>query len=74
MIVDIQQAKARLSELMERVKGGEEIILTEAGTPCARLVAFHARRRELGFVEGHVPDSFFEPLLDNDLDAWQTSS
>lgn len=72
MIVDIQQAKARLSELLERVKGGEEIILTEAGKPCARLVALHAPRRELGFVDGHVPDSFFEPLPENDLDASQS--
>ena len=28
-------------------------------------------RRELGFVEGHVPDSFFEPLSEHELDAWQ---
>ncbi len=35
----IYEAKARLSELIERVAAGEEIVITRHGTPVARLVA-----------------------------------
>jgi len=70
-IVNVHEAKTHLSRLLERVRAGEEIILAKAGKPVARLVPFDAARRELGFVEGHVPDSFFEPLPEDQLDAWQ---
>lgn len=70
-IVNVHDAKTHLSRLLERVKAGEEIILAKAGTPYARLVPFVAARRELGFVEGHVPENFFEPLPEDELDAWQ---
>lgn len=35
----IRDAKARLSHLLKRAHDGEEIILSEAGRPYARLVA-----------------------------------
>ena len=70
-IVNVHDAKTHLSRLLERVKAGEEIILAKAGTPYARLVPFVAARRELGFVEGRVPENFFEPLPEDELDAWQ---
>ena len=37
--VGIYDARARLSELVERVRAGEEVILTKRGEPVARLVA-----------------------------------
>jgi prevent-host-death family protein len=37
--IDIQQAQARLPRLIRRVELGEEIIITRAGRPVARLVA-----------------------------------
>jgi prevent-host-death family protein len=70
-IVNVHEAKTHLSRLLERVKNGEEIILAKAGKPYARLVPIEERTRELGFVEGEVPDTFFEPLPDDELDAWQ---
>lgn len=70
-IVNVHEAKTHLSRLLERVKGGEEIILAKAGKPYARLVPIAEPMRELGFVEGEVPDSFFEPLPEDELDAWQ---
>lgn len=30
-----------------------------------------AAERELGFVACAVPDEFFEPLADDELDAWE---
>ena len=70
-IVNIHEAKTHLSRLLERVKNGEEIILAKAGKPYARLMPLAQQARELGFVEGSVPESFFEPLPDAELDVWQ---
>ena len=36
--IQITQAKARLSSLLERVEAGEEIVITRRGRPIARLV------------------------------------
>lgn len=37
----VSRLKASLSEYIRRVKGGEEVIVTERGRPVARLVPFH---------------------------------
>ena len=34
----VYEAKTRLSELIERVAAGEEVVITRHGTPVARLV------------------------------------
>jgi len=50
----------------------EEITIAKAGKPHARLVPLEpAKERPLGFV--HVPfdESFFEPLPDAELSAWE---
>lgn len=70
-IVNVHEAKTHLSRLLERVKNGEEIILAKAGKPYARLVPLAQPERELGFVEGTVPGSFFEPLPEEELDTWR---
>ena len=38
MITNVRIAKARLSELLARAAAGEEIVITSAGRPKARLV------------------------------------
>lgn len=70
-IVNIHEAKTHLSRLLERVRAGEEIIIAKSGEPYARLVPLERRGRELGFVKGSVPDAFFEPLPDDELDTWE---
>jgi prevent-host-death family protein len=42
MIASVRIAKARLSELLERAAAGEEIVITSAGRPKARLVGLGA--------------------------------
>ena len=37
-IVGAYQAKTHLSELLEKVEAGEEIVITKHGTPVAKLV------------------------------------
>jgi prevent-host-death family protein len=39
MITNVRNAKARLSELLDRAAKGEEIVITSDGRPKARLVA-----------------------------------
>ena len=71
-IVNVYAAKTRLSELLDRVKAGEEIVLAKYGKPFAKLVPYEApRKRALGFITGHVPKSFFEPLPEEELAAWR---
>jgi prevent-host-death family protein len=38
MTTNVRTAKARLSELLERVARGEEVVITSDGRPKARLV------------------------------------
>ena len=70
-IVTIEDAKARLAELIERLRPGEEIVITRNQAPVARLVAdckpLEKPARKLGTMSGTVlymaPD-FDEPLED----------
>ena len=71
--VNVQDAKTRLSELLHRVERGEEITIARAGKPIARLVReVPLPRRELGFLpQLEVPDSFFEPMTEEELRLWE---
>jgi prevent-host-death family protein len=40
--VNVYEAKAQLSKLLQRVAMGEEIVIARAGKPVARLVPEHA--------------------------------
>ena len=39
MVTNVRNAKAKLSELLERAARGEEIVITSGGRPKARLVS-----------------------------------
>jgi prevent-host-death family protein len=56
MVVNIHEAKTNFSRLIERVLGGEEIVIGKAGKPVARLVPYREERtrREPGGWEGRV--------------------
>jgi prevent-host-death family protein len=67
--VNVHEAKTHLSRLLERVERGEEVIISRAGTPVAKLVAVPAAKRVLGADRGRVriaPD-FDAPLPDEIL-------
>lgn len=68
--VNVQHAKTHLSELLAQVEAGEEVVIARRGTPVATLVARQPAERPMGFVEGSVPDSFFDPLPQDELDRW----
>lgn len=73
--INVHDAKTHLSRLLERAHAGEEIILAKAGKPYARLLPLEPlpAKRELGFVPGAVTADFFEPLPEEELDAWENS-
>lgn len=45
MIVNVHEAKTHLSRLLQRVAGGEEIVIGKAGKPIARLVPYRGGER-----------------------------
>jgi len=66
MEIDIEDARLQLSELLERVTAGEQIVLAKAGKPVAKLVPLsnESKTRILGSAKGEfvVPDDFNDPL------------
>jgi prevent-host-death family protein len=53
--VNMHEAKTHLSRLVERVEGGEEIVISRAGKPAAKLVPITRAKpgkRKLGGWEG----------------------
>lgn len=71
--VNVHEAKTQLSRLLERAHAGEEIIIAKNGKPYARLVPLDEQRpREPGLLRGKLEDSFFEPLPDDELAAWES--
>lgn len=65
--VNIADAKARLSRLVDRVMTGEEIVLSKAGRPVARIVPLAERSpREPGVRRNwDVPDDLFVSSADD---------
>jgi prevent-host-death family protein len=54
--INIHEAKTRLSQLLQQVEEGDEIIISRANKPIARLVAYHEKvsQRQLGEAKGMV--------------------
>jgi prevent-host-death family protein len=68
---NVQETKTRLSELLNQVENGEDVVIAKAGRPVARLVKIERpQKRELGFLGPlHVPDEFYAPWSDEDMGA-----
>ncbi len=76
--VTIQEIEADFSQLLRRVRRGEEIVIAESGQPVARLVPFtrKPKQRKPGSAQGQIwiaPD-FNAPLPDELLDAFEGKS
>ena len=71
--VNVHEAKTHLSRLLDAVAAGEEIVITKAGKPCARLVPMAQPGRTPGAAKGkgRVTAKFFEPLPKGELAAWE---
>ena len=75
MRVTIHAAKTTLSRLIEQAHAGEEVVIARGDVPVARLIPIigDTPKRRAGTLRGvvKVPKSFFEPLPDEELDAWE---
>jgi prevent-host-death family protein len=71
--VNIYDAKAQLSKLVDRALAGEEVIIARAGKALVRLVPVDDQApRVPGLAKGRVTDAFFEPLPEEELAAWES--
>lgn len=71
ILVPIEDAKANLLELCQRVRRGEDIVLTQDGHPVGRLAPVESKtgpagKRPLGLYRGKVVvhETFNDPLPD----------
>jgi prevent-host-death family protein len=74
MQINVQDAKAQLSRLIDAAMTGEEVVIAKAGKPYVRLVPVDLPPREPGIASGKaaLTPAFFEPLPDDELEAWET--
>jgi prevent-host-death family protein len=65
--VTIHEAKTHLSRLLERVQGGEEIVIARNRTPVAKLVPLAVEPRRPGRLRGRIriAADFDAPLPDD---------
>lgn len=74
--LNIHEAKTHLSKYLAKLKAGERILLCKRNHPVAEITALPeppAQPRPIGLAKGRfsVPPSFFEPLPDELLDAFE---
>jgi prevent-host-death family protein len=71
-VVNVHEAKTQLSQLLDRARAGEEIVIAKAGKPYAKLVALKKQKERVpGLAKGRVTDAFFDPLPADELEAWE---
>ncbi|MEC5290250.1 type II toxin-antitoxin system prevent-host-death family antitoxin [Aurantimonas sp. C2-6-R+9] len=71
----VHQAKTELSKLMARAEAGEEIVIARRDKPAVKLVPVGEMRKKEripGALKGmfKVPDNVFDPLPEDELQAW----
>ena len=72
--VNVHKAKTNLSRLLAKVEAGEEVVITRRGTPVARIVRIRKQgTRQFGSMKDRIKldDSFFDPLPEEELAAWE---
>ena len=73
-VVNVHEAKTQLSKLLAQVEAGDEVVIARRGEPVARLVRCKPKgKRQFGAMKGQViiDDSFFDPLPEEELRAWE---
>lgn len=72
--VSVHEAKTNLSRLIAEVEAGGEVVITRNNRPVARLVREGPPKKKplLGALKGKIAfdDSFFDPLPEEELNAW----
>lgn len=73
-VVNVHEAKTQFSKLLDMAHHGQEIILAKSGKPYARLMPLApvAVERKPGRLRGTVSADFFEPLVEDEVQAWDS--
>ena len=66
-LVNVHQAKTHLSQLLQEVEQGQEVVIARSGVPIARLVGWQAEAQPVaapGAMRGQIQlaDNFDAPL------------
>jgi len=71
--INIHHAKTNLSRLIERAAKGDEVVISRAGKPVARLVPVKAARRRKGLLKNKIKirPSFYKPLPEEVIAAFE---
>jgi prevent-host-death family protein len=73
--VTVHTAKTHLSKLIARAEAGEEVIIARGKKPVVRLIPVENAKpqRQFGSMKGKVwvGPEFFEPLPEEELQAWE---
>ena len=74
--LNMHEAKTHLSRYVAQLQEGESILLCRRNEPVAEIRALpraRTERRPFGLARGQftVPDSFFDPLPDDILEAFE---
>jgi prevent-host-death family protein len=51
VIVTLTQARTRLSQLLDKVEAGEEVVITRRGRAAARIQSYEARKQPIPFED-----------------------
>ena len=72
MKMNLRQANAQLSRLVDAALMGDEVIIAKGGKPCVRLVPLDPPARQPGSAKGKaaLTPAFFEHLPADQLAAW----
>jgi prevent-host-death family protein len=72
MKMNVQEAKAQLSRLVDAAMAGDEVIIAKAGKACVRLVPMTQAARLPGAAKGKaaLTPAFFDPVPDDELRGW----
>lgn len=74
--VTVHEAKTHLSRLIADALAGKEVIIARGKEPAVKLVPvadIPKQKRVAGRYKGliEVPDSFFDPMTDEELSLWE---
>lgn len=73
-VIDVKDIGPKLKELLAGVRSGEEVVISDAGRPVARVLApVEPARPEFGYFRGEVwlADDFDAPLPPEELAEWE---
>ena len=72
--VNVHEAKTNLSRLLAQAEAGEDVVIARNGKPVAQIVCVQKHgKRQFGSMKGQIKldDSFFDPLPEEELAAWE---